>query len=131
MNIGIHFFDLLLWLFGSVERTDVHLFEKNKTSGVLELERARVKWYLSLDENDLPEGHLEAGKSAYRSLTIDGEEVDFSDGFSELHTRMYESILDGGGFGIADARPAVALVQGLANQEITTPGDVCHRLMKR
>ncbi len=110
MNIGIHFFDLLLWLFGLPERSEVHLRAPSKMAGMLDLERARVRWFLSTDEEDLPEGHRESGKCAYRSMTLDGQEVDFSDGFTDLHSKVYEEILAGRGARIADARPSIETV---------------------
>jgi len=110
MNIGIHFFDLLLWLFGQPEKSEVHLRDRSKMAGMLELERARVRWFLSTDEEDLPAAHREAGQFAYRSLTIDGEELEFTDGFTDLHTKVYQEILAGRGARISDARPAIEAV---------------------
>ncbi len=112
-NIGIHFFDLLLWFFGGVRGSAVLFSNENKTSGVLELERAHVEWALSIDREDLPEGAVTAGKSTYRSMRVDGQEVEFSDGFTDLHTRVYEETLAGRGFGLADARPAIELAYRL------------------
>jgi UDP-N-acetyl-2-amino-2-deoxyglucuronate dehydrogenase len=112
-NIGIHFFDLLMWYFGGVERSEVHLLGRKRASGCLELERARVCWFLSVDGDDLPCEVLEQGKTAYRSITIDGEEVEFSNVFRDLHTTVYEDILAGGGFGIEDARPSIELTWGI------------------
>jgi UDP-N-acetyl-2-amino-2-deoxyglucuronate dehydrogenase len=118
MNIGIHFFDLLIWLFGSPERSEVHLRAPQKMSGLLELERARVRWFLSTDVNDLP-GHVrEAGKSAFRSLEFNGQEVEFSEGFTDLHTRVYEEVLAGRGCGIGDARPGIELVYSINQSDV-------------
>ncbi len=114
-NIGIHFFDMLLWIFGPVESYDVHFSSNRRVAGYLGLEKANVRWYLSLDRDDLPEGYLDAGKTVYRSLQINGEEVEFSDGFTDLHTTVYEQILSGQGFGITDARPSIQLVYNLRN----------------
>nr|MCU0982435.1 Gfo/Idh/MocA family oxidoreductase [Pirellulaceae bacterium] len=97
MNIGVHFFDLLGWLFGEPEHWEVHLRTPRKMAGLLELERARVRWFLSVDEDDLPESTRAAGKFAYRSMTLDGQEIEFSDGFTDLHTRVYREILAGRG----------------------------------
>ena len=118
MNIGIHFFDMMLWLFGEADRTEVHLNTPRKMSGVLELERARVRWFLSVDEADLPASVREAGKFAYRSMTLDGQEIEFSDGFTDLHTRVYRDILDGRGFGVKDARPAINLAYSINHSEV-------------
>jgi UDP-N-acetyl-2-amino-2-deoxyglucuronate dehydrogenase len=114
-NIGIHFFDLLVWLFGPVQRNDVHLSEPTKTGGFLELERARVQWFLSIDKNDLPEVAVKNKKTTFRSITIDGAEVEFSEGFTDLHTVVYRNILEGKGFGLADARPSIALAHDIRN----------------
>lgn len=108
-NIGIHFFDLITWLFGPVSKSVVHLREPQRAAGVLELERADVQWYLSTDSSDLPFSPEPGVKTTFRSITVDGEEVEFSEGFGDLHTRVYEEVLAGRGFGIADARPSVEL----------------------
>jgi len=126
MNIGIHFFDMLMWLFGGCEQSTVHLYEPDKLSGYLELERARVKWFLSVDGKDLPEGSLAAGKSAFRSITIDGEEMEFSNVFADLHTRVYERILAGNGFGIEDARPSIELVHRIRTSRVERGGKYAH-----
>ncbi len=106
-NIGIHFFDLLAWIFGPPREIEVHLGEAHRAAGYIELERARVRWYLSIDRNDLPAAA--AGKSTYRSIKVDGREVEFSEGFTDLHTRVYEEILAGRGFGIDEARTSVEI----------------------
>jgi UDP-N-acetyl-2-amino-2-deoxyglucuronate dehydrogenase len=121
MNIGVHFFDLLLWLFGRCERAEVHLSRPDKLAGFLELERADVTWFLSVDRADLPEASVAAGKPAYRSLSMDGEEIEFSEGFTELHTALYADILAGGGFGLADAKPSVELVYEIRSAEPVKP----------
>ena len=108
-NIGIHFFDLLLWLFGPVRASQVHLREAQCAAGVLDLERADVQWFLSTDLRDLPFTPQPGTKTTFRSITVDGDEVEFSEGFADLHTRVYEEVLAGRGFGIADARPSVEL----------------------
>jgi UDP-N-acetyl-2-amino-2-deoxyglucuronate dehydrogenase len=109
-NIGIHLFDLLLWLFGDVKNSEVHLREPKRVAGCLELARADVRWFLSLDTNDLPFPAQPGVKSTYRSITADGEELEFTEGFSDLHTRVYEKVLAGESFGIKDARPSIELV---------------------
>ena len=131
-NIGIHFFDVLVWLFGTPVRGEVHLRTPERVAGLLELERARVRWFLSIDRGDLPVAALESGKHAYRSLTLDGAEFEFSEGFADLHTLAYHDVLAGGGFGIADARPSIELVQGLRVADVTTPGPAeAHPLLER
>jgi UDP-N-acetyl-2-amino-2-deoxyglucuronate dehydrogenase len=99
-NIGIHFFDILMWVFGNVKHHEVHYADSKKMAGYLELEKADVRWFLSLDKNDLPEILLKEGKTTHRSITVDGEEIEFSGGFEDLHTVMYREILTGKGFGI-------------------------------
>ncbi|MFZ5516803.1 MAG: Gfo/Idh/MocA family oxidoreductase [Candidatus Zhuqueibacterota bacterium] len=108
-NIGIHFFDMLLWIYGKVLYSEVHYQDAKKMSGFLELERANVRWFLSLDKNDLPEDYKKAGKATFRTLSIDQEDFEFSEGFTDLHTTIYEEILAGRGFGIADARASIEL----------------------
>jgi UDP-N-acetyl-2-amino-2-deoxyglucuronate dehydrogenase len=106
-NIGIHFFDMLTWIFGDTTKSIVHLSQPNKAAGYLELENARVRWFLSIDNNDLPVSVKESGKRTFRSIVIEGEEIEFSEGFGELHTESYREILKGNGFGLRDARQSV------------------------
>jgi UDP-N-acetyl-2-amino-2-deoxyglucuronate dehydrogenase len=113
MNIGVHFFDLLLWLFGRALRYEVHHRSARRAAGVLELERARVSWLLSIDAADLPARREPDRGSVHRSLVVDGVEVDFSTGADDLHTRLYQRVLSGHGFGLADARPSLELVHRL------------------
>jgi UDP-N-acetyl-2-amino-2-deoxyglucuronate dehydrogenase len=108
-NIGIHFFDMLAWIFGEVKENEVLKFEASKASGKLILEKARVNWFLSLDDNDLPANAVGAGKRVYRSIKIDGTEIEFSEGFTDLHTLTYQNILSGNGFGVEDARASIVL----------------------
>jgi UDP-N-acetyl-2-amino-2-deoxyglucuronate dehydrogenase len=112
-NIGIHFFDLLIWLFGSVRHSEVHCAEQKKTGGFLELEHATVEWFLSIDKKDLPQQAIERNNTTFRSITIDGKEVEFSEGFANLHTKAYEEIFAGRGFGIEDVRPSITLAHDI------------------
>jgi UDP-N-acetyl-2-amino-2-deoxyglucuronate dehydrogenase len=112
-NIGIHFFDMLAWVFGAPRGHRVHVARPDKMAGLLELERARVRWFLSLDRGDLPRAAVTAGKPTFRSLTMDGEEVEFSEGFTDLHTACYRELLAGRGFGLADARPSIELAHAI------------------
>jgi UDP-N-acetyl-2-amino-2-deoxyglucuronate dehydrogenase len=114
-NIGVHFFDMLGWIFGNARINIVHLSEHNKTAGYLELENARIRWFLSLDYNDIPEAVRESGKRTYRSIIIDGEEIEFSEGFTDLHTLTYSEILAGNGYGLQDARQSVETVYTIRN----------------
>jgi UDP-N-acetyl-2-amino-2-deoxyglucuronate dehydrogenase len=117
-NIGIHFFDLLLWLFGPVQGTEVHLRNLRKARGILELRDADVEWFLSTDAADLPFAPEPGKKTTFRSITIDGDEVEFSEGFTDLHTRVYEEVLAGRGFGICDARPSIELAYRIRHDPV-------------
>ena len=130
-NVGIHFFDLLIWLFGPAQETKVYHSGPERMGGFIELERARVRWFLSVDHNDLPETVRQARKSTFRSITVDGQEVEFSEGFTDLHTRVYEQTLDGHGFGIEEARPSIELTHRIRQAE-TSPVDntLAHPFLK-
>lgn len=117
-NIGIHFFDLLIWLFGNPKNSLVHLLDSKRAGGFIQLERADVTWYMSLEKQDLPGHAAKEGKPTFRSIVVDGEEVQFSEGFTDLHTRVYEETLAGRGFRIDDARPSIELVHRIR----TSPG---------
>jgi UDP-N-acetyl-2-amino-2-deoxyglucuronate dehydrogenase len=116
-NIGIHFFDMLGWIFGSTKTNIVHLSEHDKAAGYLELQNARVRWFLSLDPSDLPDSALEKGLRSFRTMLIDGEEVEYSDGFTELHTLTYKEIIAGRGFGLKDARQSVETAYTIRNSK--------------
>ena len=109
-NIGVHFFDMLIWVFGGPTRSDVHIHNDSTAAGYLELERARIRWFMSVDAQRLPESARAAGKPTYRSITIGEEELEFSEGFTDLHTRSYQEIMAGRGFSLADARPSIDTV---------------------
>lgn len=127
-NIGIHLFDLLLWLFGEAQASTVHLAEPERTGGTLALEQADVQWFLSIDEADLPAG-VRGAQPTFRSITVDGEEVEFSGGFRDLHTRVYEETLAGRGFGIDAARPAIELVHQIRTARPVRPSADAHPLV--
>lgn len=130
MNIGIHFFDLLLWLFGPVTKQVVHLSSSVRMAGLVELEKARVRWFLSIDAEDLPQDVKKVNGHAYRSITLDGEEVELSGNFTDLHTESYREVLAGRGFGIEDARSSVELVYQVRNsREVSAGGDLAHPLL--
>ncbi|MDC1533652.1 Gfo/Idh/MocA family oxidoreductase [Polaribacter sp.] len=122
-NIGVHFYDMLSWVFGDVKENTVHLREKHKASGYLEFENARVRWFLSIDENDLPQSVKEKGQRTFRSITIDNQELEFSAGFTELHTKSYQEILKGNGFGLADVRKSIEIVHDIRNASISQNGE--------
>lgn len=114
-NIGIHFFDMLIWIFGKIQMNVVHLLEPDKSAGYLELENARVRWFLSIDENTLPADIQAAGQRTFRSIRVNGKEIEFSGGFTDLHTLSYQNILDGKGFGLSEARPSIEAVHTIRN----------------
>jgi UDP-N-acetyl-2-amino-2-deoxyglucuronate dehydrogenase len=117
-NIGVHFFDMLSWIFGEVKENTVHYSDNQKAAGFLHLEKARVRWFLSLDYNDIPADVRQKGQRTYRSINIAGSELEFSEGFTDLHTRSYEEILAGRGFRLIEARPSIETVYTIRN---TTP----------
>lgn len=117
-NIGIHFFDMLYFIFGKFINNIVYLREKDACAGYLELEHARVRWFLSVNAKYLPGSAVSQGKRTYRSITMDGEEIEFSEGFTDLHTISYRDILSGGGFGLDDALPSIEVVSNIRNEEI-------------
>ncbi|HOB83514.1 MAG TPA: Gfo/Idh/MocA family oxidoreductase [Bacteroidales bacterium] len=114
-NIGIHFFDMLGWIFGEVKNNVVNISEYNKAGGYLELKNARVRWFLSLDYKDIPAEAKEKGQRTFRSVTVEGEEVEFSEGFTELHTATYREIIAGRGFGLDQARQSVITAYTIRN----------------
>lgn len=118
-NIGVHFYDMLSWIFGEVQENVVHMYEKDKAAGYLEFENARVRWFLSINENSLPKEVQEKGQRTYRSITVDGEEIEFSGGFTELHTDSYKEILKGNGFGLSDARQSIQIVHDIRNASVS------------
>jgi len=129
-NIGIHFFDMLTWIFGSVKHNIVHMHREDRTAGYLELERARVRWYLSISPEDLPDEIKATGQRTYRSIKIEDEELEFSDGFSDLHTRSYQKIIAGDGFGIEETRSAIEIVHGIRTKEAVGLKADYHPLVK-
>ena len=129
MNIGIHFFDMLLWLFGEVREQRVHIREDSKVGGVLSLANADVRWLLSIDADDLPQTSVEQGNHAYRALQMGDRSFDFSTGFDDLHTKVYNDILKGGGYGVEDARPAIDLVHQIRHQELSPLDEEAHPML--
>jgi UDP-N-acetyl-2-amino-2-deoxyglucuronate dehydrogenase len=122
-NIGVHFYDMLSWVFGNVQENVVHLREKNKAAGYLEFENARVRWFLSIDEEDLPAAVKEKNQRTFRAITIDAEDLEFSEGFTELHTKSYQKILLNEGFGLEAVRSSIEIVHDIRNKEIIQTGE--------
>jgi len=130
-NIGIHFFDMLLWLFGSVGNVKLYYSDNARMSGYIELKNAHVRWFLSVDVNDLPESAKADGKTTYRSITVDGEAIEFSGGFTDLHTRVYEETLAGRGFGLDDARPSIELTHRIRTSDISPLDNLAHPKLRQ
>ncbi len=116
-NIGVHFFDMLTWIFGAVKENIVHINKADTAAGYLMLEKARVRWFLSLNENYLPDDVKATGKRTYRSLKLNGEEFEFSEGFTELHNKVYSRVLEGKGFGLDEAAPSIQTVYTIRNAQ--------------
>jgi UDP-N-acetyl-2-amino-2-deoxyglucuronate dehydrogenase len=122
-NIGIHFFDMLTWIFGNFINCSVFVREPHRMSGFLQLENANVRWFLSIDNNDLPLNIREEGQRTFRSISIDGSELEFSEGFNELHTETYRQILEGKGFEPEASRVSIEIVHNLRNKSLSNNGD--------
>jgi len=134
-NIGVHFYDMLHFIFGDLKHNEVHFKDEKTASGYLEYERARVKWFLSIDSNNLPENAVKGEKLTYRSITInDGntaEELEFSGGFTDLHTQSYQNILAGNGFGIDENRVAIETVEKIREMPLAQAGSKAHPLLSK
>ncbi|MDX2429404.1 MAG: Gfo/Idh/MocA family oxidoreductase [Bacteroides sp.] len=130
-NIGVHFFDMLSWIFGDVKQNVVHMMKKDKAAGYLELEKARVRWFLSVDYDDIPQEIKKKNQRTYRSITVNGKEIEFSGGFTDLHTMSYEKILEGKGFGLETGRASIQTVYNIRNlTPIGLKGDY-HPIIKK
>lgn len=130
-NIGVHFYDMLTWIFGSVKKNLVHLAHIDSSSGVLELEHANVKWFLSVNYDYIPDEIKAKEQRTYRSISVDGEEIEFSDGFTDLHTRSYQEILKGKGFGLEEARKSIEIVHDIRNASISSLKGEYHTFCKK
>jgi len=128
-NIGVHFFDMLVWLFGPLEHIEIHVSNERTCSGVMELANASVSWFLSVDSLYIPKELQKQDQRTYRSIRIDDQEIEFSGGFSDLHTKIYERTLTGRGFGIEDARPSLEIVHKISTTEPTGKKQNSHRLV--
>jgi len=130
-NIGVHFYDMLSWIFGKVTNNTVHLRNEKSASGFLQFEKARVRWFLSVDYNNIPEYIKILGQRTYRSIQIDGEEIEFSSGFTELHNKSYEAILEGEGFGLLDSKQSIEIVHDIRNAAIARLEGDYHPFLKQ
>ncbi len=114
-NIGVHFYDMLSWIFGSIQENIVHIYEHDRAAGLLRFEKARVRYFMSINSDTLPKQALEQGKRTYRKMEMDGKEIEFSEGFTELHTESYKKILAGEGFGLDQAYQSIKIVHDIRN----------------
>jgi UDP-N-acetyl-2-amino-2-deoxyglucuronate dehydrogenase len=130
-NIGVHFFDMLEWIFGNPVSNIVHVSDNERAAGYLELEKARIRWFLSIDNSDIPEAVRQTGKRTFRSIMVDGEEFEFSEGFTELHTMTYKEILAGKGYGLEDARRSIETVYTIRNAKPAGLTGEYHPLLKK
>lgn len=129
-NIGVHFFDMLSWIFGNVQSNIVHVNTHDRAGGFIEFEKARVRWFLSINEDLIPSEIRSKGQKTYRSIKIQGEELEFSGGFEELHTLVYKDIISGSGFSLEDAKPAIEIISDIRNSSITKLTSDYHPLCK-
>jgi UDP-N-acetyl-2-amino-2-deoxyglucuronate dehydrogenase len=120
-NIGVHFFDMLGWIFGEFKGVELEINKSEKAGGKLYFEKANVNWFLSVDDKDLPAEAINAGKRTYRKINIEGQELEFSEGFADLHTTSYKDILAGGGFGVNDVKKAIQIVSGIRSSKLLEP----------
>ncbi len=130
-NIGVHFYDMLGWVFGELLENKVHLKQADASAGFLRFKHARVRWFLSVNYDYIPEDIKAQGKRTYRSTLVEGEEVEFSDGFTELHTKSYEDILSGGGFGLEEARKSIQIVSQIRNMDVISEQSDVHPFVAR
>lgn len=130
-NIGVHFFDMLSWIFGDLKQNIVHVQNEKTNAGFLEFKKARVRWFLSIDSNELPEDVKIKGQHIFRSISIDGKDLEFSDGFTDLHTSLYRDVLSGNGYGLEDARQAIEIVHTIRNADPIGLKGEYHPYLKR
>lgn len=129
-NIGVHFYDMLLWVFGPLQSMTVNHRAEDSASGTLSLRDADVRWFLSINSDHLPKHVADKGQRTFRSIEMDGEEIEFSDGFTDLHTQSYRHILETGGFGLEDAAPSIELVYAIRQAELVGASGDYHPLAK-
>jgi len=130
-NIGVHFFDMLQWIYGPAEINDVHLLEPHRAAGFMQLGKARVRWFLSIDINDVPSEVQARGQRTYRSIKVEGEEIEFSGGFTDLHTQTYHHILSGQGYRLKESRPSIDTVYQIRNAKVKKPSGEQHPFLNK
>lgn len=130
-NIGVHFYDMLGWVFGEIKKNEAHLKQDDVNAGYLEFKHAKVRWFLSVNYDYIPEEVKASGQRTYRSITVDGKEIEFSGGFTDLHTASYQHILDGKGFGLEEARNSIEIVSEIRNQDIVVNKSDVHPFVSK
>lgn len=130
-NIGVHFYDMLGWVFGDLVKNEAHLKQEDANAGYLEFKHAKVRWFLSVNYEYIPEDVKAAGQRTYRSITVDGNEIEFSGGFTDLHTDSYKHILTGGGFGLEEARKSIEIVSSIRKQDIVVNHSDVHPFVSK
>ncbi len=130
-NIGVHFYDMLGWIFGDIRKNESHLKQADVNAGYLEFEHARVRWFLSVNYEYIPEEVKSSGQRTYRSITVDDQEIEFSGGFTDLHTLSYQHILSGGGFGLEEARKSIEIVSDIRNRDVQLNKTNAHPFIKK
>ncbi len=130
-NIGVHFYDMLGWIFGDPKKNEVHLKKRDASAGYLEFENAKVRWFLSVNYEYIPDEVKESGQRTYRSITVNGNEIEFSHGFTDLHTESFKQILAGNGFGLKEARKSIEIVSNIRNQDIIENQSDSHPFIKK
>ena len=130
-NIGVHFYDMLGWVFGDIKKNEAHVKQEDVSAGYLEFKYAKVRWFLSVNYDYIPEDIKASGQRTYRSITVDGKEIEFSGGFTDLHTKSYEHILTGGGFGLEEARKSIEIVSDIRNQNIVVNSPDIHPFVSK
>ena len=130
-NIGVHFYDMLGWVFGDIKNNEVHLKQGDASAGFLEFKHAKVRWFLSVNYDYIPDNIKESGQRTYRSITVDGNEMEFSEGFTNLHTESYKQILSGNGFGLEEARKSIEIVSDIRNQDVVKNLSDLHPFVKK
>jgi len=130
-NIGVHFFDMLSWIFGELQENIVHIKQADTNAGYMKLKNANIRWFLSVNYNYIPKNIKDTGKTTFRSITVDGEEFEFSEGFTDLHTKSYIDILNGGGFGLDDARNSIKIVSDIRKLKVIELDDKSHPFCKK
>tara|TARA_R110000787_G_scaffold19087_3_gene57682 strand:+ start:5051 stop:6010 length:960 start_codon:yes stop_codon:yes gene_type:complete len=130
-NIGVHFYDMLGWVFGDIKKNEAHVKQEDVNAGYLEFKHAKVRWFLSVNYDYIPEDIKASGQRTYRSITVDGKEIEFSGGFTDLHTKSYEHILTGGGFGLEEARKSIEIVSDIRNQNVVVNSSDIHPFVSK